>query len=88
MIIKVRVKPGSTKGPLVQLAADGSLIVYVHEPPQDGKANQAVAKLLANYYGVSKSSIQLISGPTTKLKKFQIDSPKLMKLNIEHRSGV
>lgn len=78
MTVEVWVKPGSKKGPQVQLELNGSLIVYVHEPPQDGKANQAVTKLLAKYYGVSKSSIQLISGQTSKRKRFLIDSSKLI----------
>lgn len=75
MIISVRVKPGSQKGPLVQLEPDGSILVYIREPAHDGKANQAVIRELATYYGVSKSSVLLISGPMSKQKRFQIDSP-------------
>lgn len=76
MIISVRVKPGSKKGPLVQLEPDGSIVIYIREPAHDGKANQAVIRELAVYYAVSKSSILLISGPLSKQKRFQIDSPE------------
>jgi uncharacterized protein len=71
-LICVRVKPASKKGPLVQTALDGSLLVYVREPAVDGKANIAVAELLASYFEVSKSRIQMVSGRTSRTKYFQI----------------
>ncbi len=70
--LKVRVKPGSKKGPLVQPGLDGSLLVYVREPAVDGKANIAVAKLLAEYFNIPKTSVQMISGYKSKTKRFQI----------------
>lgn len=71
-MVIVRVKPGSKKGPLVQPGLDGSLLVYVREPAVDGKANNAVAELLANYFDVPKSNIQMVSGRKSKLKHFKI----------------
>ena len=68
----MRVKPGSKKGPLVQPGLDGSLLVYVREPAVNGKANQAVVGLLADYLGVSKSQVQMVSGKTSRLKHFKI----------------
>jgi uncharacterized protein (TIGR00251 family) len=79
MIIVVHVKPSSKKGAQVKLEVDGSLLVYVHEPAQKGKANQATLKALSRFYKVSKSSIRLISGETSKQKRFLIDSQKLTK---------
>jgi uncharacterized protein YggU (UPF0235/DUF167 family) len=73
MIIEVRVKPNSKIGPQVQLGLDGSLLVYVREPAVDGKANQAVVRVLAEYYKVSKSRVKFISGLTRKQKRFVID---------------
>jgi uncharacterized protein (TIGR00251 family) len=74
MIVEVMVKPGSKKGPQVQPGLDGTLLIYVREPAIDGKANQAVVKLLSDYYGVSKSRVKIISGLTSKQKRFLIDS--------------
>ncbi|HEY5549688.1 MAG TPA: DUF167 domain-containing protein [Candidatus Saccharimonadales bacterium] len=68
----VRVKPGSKKGPLVQPAIDGSLLVYVREPAVEGKANRAVQELLADYYNVPKRNVQMISGYKSRTKQFQI----------------
>ena len=72
MNVTVRVKPGSKKGPLVQPALDGSLLVYVREPAVEGKANRAVAELLAEYYGVPKSKVQMVLGYKSKIKHFEI----------------
>jgi uncharacterized protein (TIGR00251 family) len=71
-IISVRVKPGSRKGPLVDIGADGELTIYVREPATEGKANDAVVKLLAAHLGVPRRRLELISGATSRVKRFRI----------------
>ncbi|BDY32463.1 hypothetical protein hbim_06431 [Mycolicibacterium mageritense] len=68
----VRVKPGSKKGPLVEVGDDSALTIYVQERAVDGKANEAVTKLLAAHLGVPRSRVELISGATARLKRFRI----------------
>ena len=70
--VSVRVKPGSKKGPFVQTALDGSLLVHVREPAVEGKANQAVIRLLAKHFGVSKRDVRLVSGHKSKVKFFEL----------------
>ncbi|MUL82545.1 MULTISPECIES: DUF167 family protein [unclassified Mycolicibacterium] len=70
--VVVRVKPGSRKGPLVEVGDDGALTIYVPERAVDGKANDAVTKLLAAHLGVPRSRVELISGATARLKRFRI----------------
>jgi hypothetical protein len=70
--VVVRVKPGSRKGPLVEVDDDGALTVYVPERAVDGKANAAVVRLLAEHFGVSRSEVELVSGATARLKRFRI----------------
>ncbi len=67
------VKPGSSKGPLVETADDGSLTLYVRERAVEGKATEAVIGLLADHLGVPKSRVALVSGATSRIKRFQID---------------
>ncbi len=71
-LLEVRVKPGSKKGPLVQPALDGGLLVHVREPAVDGKANQAVVGLLAKYFDVPKNNVQMVAGYKSKIKHFKI----------------
>ncbi|MFV8230123.1 DUF167 domain-containing protein [Mycolicibacterium fortuitum] len=70
--VVVRVKPGSRKGPLVEVDDDGALTLYVKERAVDGKANDAVTKLLAQHLGVPRSRVELISGATARLKRFRV----------------
>ncbi|MBN3456494.1 MULTISPECIES: DUF167 domain-containing protein [Mycolicibacterium] len=70
--VVVRVKPGSKKGPLVEVGDDSALTIYVQERAVDGKANEAVTKLLAAHLGVPRSRVELISGATARLKRFRI----------------
>lgn len=72
MRITVRVKPGSKKGPLVDQEVDGSLVVYVREPAVEGKANDAIVKILAKHFGVPRSKMQLVTGHKSRLKRFEI----------------
>jgi len=71
-VISVRVKPGSRKGPLVETGADGELTVYVREPAVEGKANEAVVRLRAKHLGVAPGRLDLVSGATSRVKRFRV----------------
>ena len=53
--------------------ADGSLKIRLTAPPVDGKANQALVKLLANTLGISISQISISSGEHSRNKSVSID---------------
>ena len=72
MQITVRVKPGSTKGPLVEDAEDGSLTVYLKQRAVDGAANEGLIEVLAKHFGVPKRDVELVSGHTSRLKRIRI----------------
>jgi uncharacterized protein len=71
-IIIVKVKPGSRKGPLVEIGSNGELTIYVREPAVDGKANDAVALLLAAHLQLPRSRVELVSGATSRQKRFRV----------------
>ena len=50
----------------------GTLHVYVHEPPLEGKANMAVILALAEYFHVKKSGVLLLHGAKSKIKVFEV----------------
>lgn len=68
----VTVKPGSKKGPLVEDDGQGGLIVYVRERAIDGKANEAVIKVLAEHFDVPRSRIAITHGHTSRVKRMRI----------------
>ncbi len=47
--------------------------IKVQAPPERGKANKAVTKLLAEWLDVSENSIHLLSGDTSPSKVFEIE---------------
>lgn len=57
------------------------LKAYVTTPPEDGKANAALLALVADWLGVSKSSVSLASGQKSRLKSVAVegDPDKLLE---------
>lgn len=72
MKIRVRVKPGSRKGPLVESGPDGVLTVYVRERTVDGAANEGVVTALAGHLRVPRRDIAITSGHTARVKTVSI----------------
>jgi uncharacterized protein YggU (UPF0235/DUF167 family) len=71
-VISVRVEPGSRTGPRVETGVDGELTISVRERAVEGKANEAVIKLLAKYLNVPRGRLELASGATSHAKRFRI----------------
>jgi uncharacterized protein (TIGR00251 family) len=71
MIISVRVKPRSKKTGF-EWEADGTLVLKIHEPPVDGRANKAVIERVAELYGIAKSAVRIASGETARTKRVEI----------------
>jgi uncharacterized protein (TIGR00251 family) len=70
-ILPVRAQPGARRNEIRGLQ-DGVLKVCVTQAPEKGKANKAVAELLAKKLGLKKSQIELLSGETSHQKRFLV----------------
>lgn len=71
MIIFVKVIAKSSKSE-VEGFVENVLKVKVRAPKDKGKANLELIGLLADYYKIPKSNIEIISGKTSPLKKIRI----------------
>ncbi len=71
--VRVRVKPGSSKGPLVEEGEDGVLVVHVRARAVEGAANDAVERVLAEHFGVAPSRVGIRRGHTARIKTIEID---------------
>lgn len=71
--MRIQVKPGSKKGPLVEASEDGMLTVYVRERAVDGAANEGVVAVLASHLGLRKSQVRIVAGHTARIKTVEID---------------
>jgi len=69
--ISVWVQPNASRAGIIGLRQD-ALKVSVTVPPEKGKANQAVEKLLAKVFDLSKSSVTVIAGGASRRKTVEL----------------
>lgn len=67
---EVKIKPNATHAGVVE--ENGILEVSVHASPADGKANEEMTELLADYFEVAKTAIEITSGHTARHKIIEI----------------
>ncbi|WP_428052705.1 DUF167 domain-containing protein [Candidatus Avelusimicrobium stercoris] len=67
--IKVKVHAGEKKNKLVQKAPD-TFELWVKAPAEQGRANEAVRTLLAEYLNLPENKLSLIKGATSPAKIF------------------
>ncbi|PIU57165.1 MAG: hypothetical protein COS87_00015 [Chloroflexi bacterium CG07_land_8_20_14_0_80_45_17] len=70
MKIQIKVKPNSKTEEVSQ--EGDTFVVKVKEPPKEGRANQAVIKLLAKHFGVSQGEVRILSGFKSKSKVIEV----------------
>ncbi len=69
--IAVRVTPKASRNRVEE--TETGLRVHVTVVPEDGKANKAVVKLLAQALGVPKSRLVLVRGASGRDKLFRLE---------------
>ena len=72
-VIKFRIIPNATKTEIVDPYGD-AIKIKISSPPLDGKANAELIKFLSKKLSVSKSSIRIISGESSRDKLVEIDN--------------
>ena len=75
-LLYIHAKPKSHKnriGGWIVYNSRKLLSVYVVDPPENGRANQAIVALLADYLNVPKSTIGLVQGYASRYKIFKIE---------------
>ncbi|OGY52415.1 MAG: hypothetical protein A3J59_00715 [Candidatus Buchananbacteria bacterium RIFCSPHIGHO2_02_FULL_56_16] len=55
--------------------ADGSLTVKLNTAPEKGKANKELLDLLAEWFNVAKSDLEIVRGLTSRNKLVRIQRP-------------
>jgi uncharacterized protein (TIGR00251 family) len=70
-VLPVRAQPGAKKNAVIGERA-GALRVAVSAAPEKGKANAAIQDVLAEALGCRASQIGLLSGETSRDKKFLV----------------
>jgi uncharacterized protein (TIGR00251 family) len=71
-LLVVRVTPRASRDEIAGWRGD-ELRVRLRVPPVDGRANDALLRLLASRLDVPPSSIELVSGATARVKRLRVE---------------
>ncbi len=70
--LSVRVRPGAAKSQIRDTLEDGTLKIDLAAVAEDGEANAELIRFLAEEYGVDKTSVEIVSGWTSRKKVVRI----------------
>ena len=70
----IRVTPRAARDEVVGVREDGAIKIRLKAPPVEGRANQALINFLAKTLGASKSSIEIVSGASSREKRIRVAS--------------
>jgi uncharacterized protein len=84
IVVDVQVQPRAGRTSVVGRHGH-ALKVRVAAPPVDGRANEAVAELLADLSGVKAKAVTQVSGEKSRLKRFRLAGadPEVFERSIE-----
>jgi hypothetical protein len=71
--IRVRLRPRGGRDELIGMR-DGVVQVRVSAPPVDGKANEALCRLIARSAGVAPSKVSVVRGKKSRDKVVRVES--------------
>lgn len=76
---EVKVQPKARKNEII--IKDGRILIKVTAPPDKGKANEAVIKLIAKKLDMKKSDVFILRGETNQNKVIGINTtdPKIIE---------
>jgi len=88
LLVDLRLQPGASRAKVDGLAVldDGATVLKlrVTEPPEDGKANAALIRLLAKAWKLPKSSLSLVTGHTDRRKTLAVaGDPAALRRDLE-----
>jgi len=82
--LNIKVVPGARRDRIAGRYGDG-IKVQVSAPPEDGKANQAVLRLLADHLGLRAEQVRILRGQTQPRKVVQVDG--MTQAELDQRLG-
>jgi uncharacterized protein len=87
--LQLRVSPGASRTEVVGRYGD-AWKVRVTAPPEDGRANDAVVRLLADSLSLTPRDVEIVSGHTGRDKTVSLAGiePAEVERRLDHLSGV
>jgi uncharacterized protein (TIGR00251 family) len=71
LILRLYIQPRASRNQICGVQGD-ELKIRLTSPPVDGAANKLCRNFIADFFGVAKSSVEIISGETSRHKRIRI----------------
>jgi uncharacterized protein len=78
--LRVRVQPRASANEIAGVR-DGTLLVRVTAPPEGGKANEAVRKLIAKRLRVGATRVEVVRGQASRDKLLRVEGVSTEQLH-------
>jgi uncharacterized protein (TIGR00251 family) len=79
--LKIKVVPNASKSEIMGWVGD-SLKIRIQAVPEDGKANKALIEFLSRKFNLSRRSVELVAGETSREKRVRITGLTQSELNM------
>ena len=88
VVLHVHVQPGAGRSSIVGRHGT-ALKLRVAAAPEGGRANDAVADLLAETFGVQRGQVELVSGQSSRAKQFKLTGvdPDAFRTQLERQAA-
>jgi uncharacterized protein (TIGR00251 family) len=73
LLLRVRAMPNAGRSEVVGVRS-GELVVKVQAPALEGRANRELLRVVASRLGISRSSVELVSGESSRHKRLRLPS--------------
>lgn len=73
LMLTLHIQPGAKQTGFAGLHGE-AMKIRLAAPPVDGKANAALCAFLADFCGVPKAAVTLVSGETSRAKRVRIET--------------
>ena len=77
--LRIRLQPRARRNEIVG-EREGAVLIRVTAPPVDGKANDALRRLVAKKAGVAPSRVSVLKGHTARDKTLDVDGVDIAAL--------
>lgn len=77
--LRIRLQPRARRNEIVG-EREGAVLIRVTAPPVDGKANDALCRLVAKKAGVAPSRVSVLKGHTARDKTLDVDGVDIAAL--------
>lgn len=74
LIFRAKVQPRASKDEWLA-QPDTGIRIRITAPPVEGQANRHLLRFLSKLFGVKRSAIEVLSGETSRYKRFRVSRP-------------